>query len=103
VSSPSEPPHFDFRHTGEQARAPAGHRPRPGALVWEFGPRGIRVAHVVIDGQIDLPRTRAQYPERSAETFLSPDAIAETYYDLHLQTPTAWTHELDLRPAVERF
>lgn len=73
------------------------------SLAREFGPRGIHAAHVIIDGQIDLPRTRDQYPERGTETFLSPDAIAETYYDLHLQGPTAWTHEIDLRPAVERF
>jgi hypothetical protein len=40
---------------------------------------------------------------REDHTMLSPDAIAETYWHLHAQHPTAWTLELDLRPSVERF
>ncbi len=67
----------------------------------ELGPKGVHVAHVIIDGQIDLPSTRARMPDRRDETFLSPAAIAETYWQLHAQHPTAWTHEMDLRPAVE--
>lgn len=73
------------------------------SLARELGPQGIHVAHVIIDGQIDLPRSRATSPQRGDETFLSPDAIAETYWQLHVQHPTAWTHELDVRPAVEKF
>lgn len=73
------------------------------SLARELGPQGVHVAHVIIDGQIDLPRTRAMSPERGDETFLAPDAIAETYWQLHAQHRTAWTHELDLRPAVERW
>lgn len=69
----------------------------------ELGPKGVHVAHVIIDGQIDLPRTRAMFPDRGDETFLAPSAIAETYWQLHVQDRTAWTHELDLRPAVERW
>ena len=37
------------------------------------------------------------------ETLLSPAAIAETYWHLHTQDPSAWTHEMDLRPSVEKF
>lgn len=73
------------------------------SLAREFGPRGIHVAHVVIDGQIDTPRVRAMMPGRDASTLLSPDAIAETYWQLHQQHPTAWTQELDLRSAPEKF
>lgn len=73
------------------------------SMARELGPKGIHVAHVVIDGQIDLPRTRERQPDRPAHTFLSPEAIADTYWHLHAQHPTAWTQELDLRPAVERF
>jgi NAD(P)-dependent dehydrogenase (short-subunit alcohol dehydrogenase family) len=69
----------------------------------EFGPRGIHVAHVIIDGQIDTPRLRQMQPDREGHTILSPDAIAETYWQLHSQDPTAWTLELDLRPSVEKF
>jgi NAD(P)-dependent dehydrogenase (short-subunit alcohol dehydrogenase family) len=69
----------------------------------EFGPQGVHVAHVVIDGQIDTPRVREMSPGREDHTMLSPDAIAETYWQLHSQHPTAWTLELDVRPSVERF
>jgi NAD(P)-dependent dehydrogenase (short-subunit alcohol dehydrogenase family) len=69
----------------------------------EFGPRGVHVAHVIIDGQIDTPRVREMSPDREEHTMLSPDAIAETYWRLYSQDPTAWTLELDLRPSVERF
>jgi NAD(P)-dependent dehydrogenase (short-subunit alcohol dehydrogenase family) len=73
------------------------------SLAREFGPRGIHVAHVIIDGMIDLPRTRAMMPDRTDEGFLRPEAIAESYLQLHLQDRRAWTHELDLRPHVEKF
>jgi NAD(P)-dependent dehydrogenase (short-subunit alcohol dehydrogenase family) len=73
------------------------------SLAREFGSQGIHVAHVVIDGQIDQPRIRQMMPNRATETFLSPDAIAETYFQLHLQDSTAWGLEIDLRPAVEKF
>ena len=73
------------------------------SMARELGPRGIHVAHVVIDGQIDTPRLRAMQPDRDARTLLSPDAIANEYWNLHAQDPTAWTLELDLRPAVEKF
>jgi len=69
----------------------------------EFGPKGVHVAHVVIDGMIDIPQTRAMFPDKKDEQMLSPDAIADTYWHLHLQHPTAWTQEVDLRPAVEKF
>ncbi len=73
------------------------------SMAREFGPRGIHVAHVVIDGQIDTPRLREAQPDREESTTLSPDAIAESYWQLHAQDPTAWTLELDLRPALESF
>jgi NAD(P)-dependent dehydrogenase (short-subunit alcohol dehydrogenase family) len=73
------------------------------SMAREFGPQGIHVAHAVIDGQIDTPRVREMSPGREDHTLLSPDAIAETYWQLHSQHQTAWTLELDLRPAVEGF
>ena len=42
-------------------------------------------------------------PERPSAELLAPDAIAETYWLLHAQDPTAWTLEMDVRPASERF
>ena len=73
------------------------------SLAREFGPRGVHVAHVVIDGQINTPRVREMSPDREDSTMLSPEAIAETYWQLHSQNPTAWTLELDVRPSVESF
>ena len=73
------------------------------SLAREVGPQGVHVAHVVVDGQIDTPRVRSMFPGRDAGTMLSPDAIAETYWQLHRQDPTAWTLEVDLRPSVEEF
>jgi NAD(P)-dependent dehydrogenase (short-subunit alcohol dehydrogenase family) len=73
------------------------------SMAREFGPQGIHVAHVVIDGQINTPSMRERSPDREEHTMLSPEAIAETYWRLHTQDPTAWTLELDLRPSVEGF
>jgi NAD(P)-dependent dehydrogenase (short-subunit alcohol dehydrogenase family) len=73
------------------------------SMAREFGPQGIHVAHVIIDGQINTPRMREMSPEREDHTLLSPDSIAETYWQLHSQDRTAWTLELDLRPSVENF
>jgi NAD(P)-dependent dehydrogenase (short-subunit alcohol dehydrogenase family) len=73
----------------------------------EYGPQGIHVAHVVIDGGIDGERLRSAAPARVAQAdedgLLNPDDIAQTYYHLHEQPRSAWTHELDLRPFKERF
>jgi NAD(P)-dependent dehydrogenase (short-subunit alcohol dehydrogenase family) len=69
----------------------------------EFQPKGIHIAHVIIDGQIESERPGRSVAERGADAVLSPDAIAETYYQLHLQPPSAWTLELDLRPYIEKF
>jgi NAD(P)-dependent dehydrogenase (short-subunit alcohol dehydrogenase family) len=73
------------------------------SMAREFGPQGIHVAHVVIDGQINTQRVREMSSELEEHTMLSPNAIAETYWKLHTQDRTAWTLELDLRPAVESF
>jgi NAD(P)-dependent dehydrogenase (short-subunit alcohol dehydrogenase family) len=73
------------------------------SMAREFGPQGIHVSHVIIDGQINTARVRERYSEREEHTMLSPEAIAEMYWQLHSQDPTAWTLELDLRPAVESF
>jgi NAD(P)-dependent dehydrogenase (short-subunit alcohol dehydrogenase family) len=73
------------------------------SLAREFGPQGIHVSHIIIDGQINTPRIQEMSPEREDLTMLSPGAIAETYWQLHSQDRTTWTLELDLRPAVESF
>ena len=69
----------------------------------ELGPKGIHVAHVIIDGQIHSERYAHLAAERGADALLEPDAIAEMYYQLHAQPRSAWTLELDLRPWSEKF
>ena len=73
----------------------------------EFGPRGVHVAHVVIDGGIDGERLRTNAPQRAKDAgpdgLLGLDAIAEVYWQLHVQPRSAWTQELDLRPYKEPF
>lgn len=77
------------------------------SMARELGPLGIHVAHVVIDGAIDTPFIRENFPERYAlkerEGILDPEAIAENYWRLHTQPKSAWTHELDLRPWIEKW
>ena len=73
------------------------------SLARELGPKGVHVAHVVIDGQIDSPRYAELAAGRPPDGLLSPDAIAAEYARLHAQHRSAWTFELDLRPWVERF
>ena len=75
------------------------------SMARELGPKGIHVAHVVIDGAIDTEFIRSQFPDRYAMKkdggILSPDSIAEMYWVIHKQGRDAWTHEMDLRPWVE--
>ena len=77
------------------------------SMARELGPQGIHVAHVVIDGAIDTAFIKDNFPERYAlkerDGILDPDAIAENYWQLHRQHKSAWTHELDLRPWIEKF
>jgi NAD(P)-dependent dehydrogenase (short-subunit alcohol dehydrogenase family) len=77
------------------------------SLARELGPAGIHVAHVVIDGAIDTEFIAQNFPQRYALKaeggILEPDAIAESYWQLHRQPRTAWTHELDLRPWTEKW
>jgi NAD(P)-dependent dehydrogenase (short-subunit alcohol dehydrogenase family) len=77
------------------------------SMARELGPQGIHVAHVVIDGAIDTPFIKENFPERyalkSQNGILDPDAIAESYWQLHCQPTNAWTHEMDLRPWMETW
>ncbi len=89
------------------AGAKHGLRSLAQSMARELGPQGIHVAHVVIDGAIDAPFIAERFPERYAlktqDGILSPDAIAENYWQLHRQHRSAWTHELDLRPWIEKW
>lgn len=77
------------------------------AMAREFGPAGLHVAHVIIDGGIDGEWLKGAFPQMHADKgsdgLLDPDAIADAYWQIHRQHKSAWTHELDLRPYKEGF
>jgi len=89
------------------AAAKAGVRALAQGMAREFGPQGIHVVHAVIDGVIDGERSRGQFARyveaKGQDGLLQLEAIAETYWQLHIQHPSAWTHEIDLRPYKEPF
>lgn len=70
----------------------------------ELGPGGIHVAHVVVDGMIDLESTtRAMGAAAVPDSRIAPDALADAFIAVHEQHRSAWTHELDVRPYTEKF
>ncbi len=77
------------------------------SMARELGPKGIHVAHLVVDGGIDGARLLQRFPQlrdqRGPDGLVSPEAIAETYWQIHRQPRSAWTQEIDLRPWAESF
>jgi NAD(P)-dependent dehydrogenase (short-subunit alcohol dehydrogenase family) len=77
------------------------------SMARELWPKGIHVAHPVIDGAIDTEFIRTNFPERyelkEQQGILSPDSIAQAYWQIHLQPRDAWTHETELRPWMENW
>ncbi|MFP6654526.1 MAG: SDR family oxidoreductase [Myxococcota bacterium] len=75
------------------------------SMARELGPQGIHVAHTIVDGPIDMPWIRENFPklvaERPKDGLLQPDDLAESYWMLHKQARSAWTFELDMRPFME--
>ncbi len=91
------------------AAAMGGRRMLCQSLNAQFGPRGIHVAHIVIDGAVDAPDTlgrmlgeekflQLRESQGAADGLLRPEEVAETYWHLANQHRSVWTHELDLRP-----
>ena len=85
------------------ASAKAAQRSLAQSMARGLGPAGIHVSYVVIDGVIDLERTRSRMPDRPDDFFLKPDAIAEAVYQLTEQDSSAWSFEVDLRPYAEKW
>ena len=93
-----------FGHFGA---AKSGLRMFVQAAAREFGPQGLHIAHVVIDGSIDGERVRSLAPERlqakGEDGLLDINGIADTYWHIYRQPRTTWTLEVDLRPFKESF
>lgn len=77
------------------------------SMARELGPKGIHVAHVVVDGAIDGAFIRSITPDAEErldrDEILRPEEIAKNYVWLHKQHRSAWTHEMDLRPWAEKW
>lgn len=81
------------------------------AMARELGPKNIHVIHLIIDAAVDSDAIRARLKAASGieakdiapDSLTRTDSIAEAYWFAHQQTRDGWTHELDLRPAVEKW
>jgi len=78
------------------------------SMAKELAPKGIHVAHIIVDGAIDTPWVNKLFPEyvkekKKVDGLMKPDDIAQNYLVLHNQPKNAWTFELDLRPWVETW
>ena len=72
------------------------------SLAREFGPKGVHVVHAIIDGVIDIPRTK-EWKFDAPDAKINPDSIADSYWHLHTQPRTSFTHEFDIRPYCEKW
>jgi NAD(P)-dependent dehydrogenase (short-subunit alcohol dehydrogenase family) len=72
------------------------------SLAREFGPKGVHVSHAIIDGIIDTEKTKG-YGQEIPDSKIDPKWIAESYWFLHTQPRTSFTHEIDLRPYSEKW
>ncbi len=97
----ARPPFLGF------AAAKAALRAVAQGLAREFGPQGVHVAHMVIDGVIDGDYARTNFPDfvraKGSDGLINPDQLADAYWAIHQQPRSTWTHELDLRPYGEGF
>jgi NADP-dependent 3-hydroxy acid dehydrogenase YdfG len=85
------------------AAGKAAQRSLAQSLARHLGPKGIHVAHFIIDGVIDLLATRSRMADKPEDFFLKPDDIADTMFHVAAQPQSAWTFEVDLRPYGERW
>ncbi len=85
------------------ASAKAAQRSLLQSMARHLGPERIHVSYVIVDGVINLERTRKLMPDKPDEFFMEPAQIAESVYFLTQQPSQAWTFELDLRPYAEKW
>merc|ERR1719453_2931453 len=88
------------------AQGKAGVRQLAQSMSREYGPKGLHVAHLIVDGAVDGARVRSMMPNMgkgNAPVGVGVDSAAETVWQLSVQDPSAWTHELEVRPFKETF
>lgn len=85
------------------APAKAAQRSLAESMARSLWPSGIHVSLVVVDGIVDLPRTRAARPDKPDDFFIKPSGVAETAFQLAHQDPSAWSFEVEARPFGESW
>ena len=89
--------------TAAFAPAKAAQRSLAESMARSLWPQGIHVALIIVDGVVDLPRTRAALPEKKDGFFIDPSAVAETAWFLAHQDRRGWSFEVEARPAEEKW
>lgn len=88
-------------NTAAFAPAKAAQRSLAESMAKYLGPSGIHVALIIIDGVIDLPKTRERMPDKPDSFFVKPRDVANTVYWLTQQASSAWSFEVEIRPFGE--
>ncbi len=77
------------------------------SMARELGPKGLHIAHIIIDGGIDGPQLRERFPDRErqvgSDELIKPEDVAEVCWQLHQQPHSAWTQEIVIRPWTEKW
>lgn len=73
------------------------------SLAKEFAPKGVHIAHAIIDGVIDIPKSQELLKDMSMQGRVGPGDIAKTYWDIHTQSSRGFTYEVDIRPMLEKW
>lgn len=85
------------------ASAKAAQRSLAQSMARYLDTQKIHVSYIIVDGVIDLDRTRKAMPDKPNDYFINPDHLAQSVWFLTQQQPSAWTFELDLRPFGEKW
>jgi NAD(P)-dependent dehydrogenase (short-subunit alcohol dehydrogenase family) len=85
------------------APAKAAQRALAESMARSLWPEGIHVSLIVVDGVVDLPRTRARVPDKPDSFFIKPEGVAETAFQLSRQDRSAWSFEVEARPFGETW
>jgi NAD(P)-dependent dehydrogenase (short-subunit alcohol dehydrogenase family) len=89
--------------TAAFAPAKAAQKSLTESMARHLWPKNIHVALIIVDGVVDLPRTRAMMRDKPDDFFIAPGALAETAFRLTTQTSAAWSFEVEARPFKETW
>jgi NAD(P)-dependent dehydrogenase (short-subunit alcohol dehydrogenase family) len=85
------------------APAKAAQKSLTESMARHLWPQNIHVALIIVDGVVDLPRTRAMMKDKPDDFFIAPDDLADTAFHLTMQPRSAWSFEVEARPFKETW